>query len=163
MYNLLWNWYLKRSYFLRKSAQDSDWFYLLRLGVCFGEIALLGSGNMNRRTANVRAHGFTTLYVLFKVALLVNRYIPKLGIGQIGVTERKIGLGTGKSLSEALTFALTNPQYDHGLFIELQVQYMKIPSSNLGRTCCVQKLFWMSKKILYHNMFWARNFHVLNL
>ena len=25
--------------------------------------------------------------------------------------------------------------------IELQVQYMKIPSSNLGRTCCVQKLF----------------------
>lgn len=36
------------------------------LGVCFGEIALLGSGNMNRRTANVRAHGFTTLYVLFK-------------------------------------------------------------------------------------------------
>ena len=35
---------------------------------------------------------------------------------------------TGKSLSEALIFALTNPQYDDGLFIELQVQYMKIPS-----------------------------------
>lgn len=35
-------------------------------GVCFGEIALLGTGNMNRRTANVRAHGFTSLYVLFK-------------------------------------------------------------------------------------------------
>jgi hypothetical protein len=49
--------------------------------------------------------------------------------------------GTGKSLSEALIFALTNPQYDERLFIELQVQYMKIPSSNLGRTCCVQKLF----------------------
>ena len=41
-------------------------------------------------------------------------------------------VGTGKSLSEALIFASTNPQYD--------VQYMKIPSSNLGRTCCVQKL-----------------------
>ena len=40
------------------------------LGVCFGEIALLGSGNMNRRTANVRAHGFTTLYVLFKEDLV---------------------------------------------------------------------------------------------
>ena len=38
-------------------------------------------------------------------------------------------------------FASTNPQYDERLFIELQVQYMKIPSSNLGRPCCVQKLF----------------------
>ena len=39
------------------------------------------------------------------------------------------GLCTGKSLSEALIFALTNPQYDDSLFIELQVQYMKSPSS----------------------------------
>ena len=37
--------------------------------------------------------------------------------------------GTGKSLSEALIFASTNPQYDDRLFIELQVHYMKIPSS----------------------------------
>ena len=29
---------------------------------------------------------------------------------------------TGKSLSEALMFAITNPQYDDILFIELQVQ-----------------------------------------
>ena len=49
-------------------------------------------------------------------------------------------ISTGKSLSEALIFASTNPQYDDRLFIELQVQYMKIPSSSLGRTCCVQKL-----------------------
>ena len=41
---------------------------------------------------------------------------------------------TGKSLSEPLIFASTDPQYDDRLFIELQVQYMKIPSS---RTCCV--------------------------
>ena len=40
--------------------------WILFSGICFGEIALLGTGNMNRRTANVRAHGFTTLYVLFK-------------------------------------------------------------------------------------------------
>ena len=37
--------------------------------------------------------------------------------------------------SEALIFASTNPQYDDRLFIELQVHYIKIPSSNLGRTC----------------------------
>ena len=46
---------------------------------------------------------------------------------------------TGKSLSEALIFALTNPQCDNRLFIELPVKYMKIPSSehgeNLMRTC----------------------------
>ena len=36
---------------------------------------------------------------------------------------------TGKSLSEALIFTSTNPQYDDRLFIELRVQYMKIASS----------------------------------
>ena len=36
---------------------------------------------------------------------------------------------TGKSLSEALIFASNNPQYDKRLFIELQVLYMKIQSS----------------------------------
>ena len=60
---------------------------------------------------------------------------------------------TGKSLSEALIFASTNPQYDDRLFIELQVQYMKIPCSNLGRTCCVQILFLIFRTIFVHNMF----------
>ena len=36
---------------------------------------------------------------------------------------------TGKSFSKALFLASTNPQYDKRLFIELQVQYMKIASS----------------------------------
>jgi hypothetical protein len=36
---------------------------------------------------------------------------------------------TGKSFSESLILASTNPQYDDRLFIELQVQYMKIASS----------------------------------
>jgi hypothetical protein len=62
-------------------------------------------------------------------------------------------LVTGKSLSEALIFASTNPQYDNRLFIELQVQYMKIASSNLGRTCCVQKLFLTFRTIFVPNMF----------
>ena len=34
----------------------------------------------------------------------------------------------GKFLLEALIFALTDPQYDDRLFVESQVQYMKIPS-----------------------------------
>ena len=62
-------------------------------------------------------------------------------------------LPTGKSLSEALIFASTNPQYDNRLFIDFQVQYIKIPSSNLGRTCCVQKLFQTFRTIFVHNMF----------
>ena len=41
-------------------------------------------------------------------------------------------ISTGKSLSEALNFASTNPQYDDELFIELQVQCVKIPSSEHG-------------------------------
>ena len=60
---------------------------------------------------------------------------------------------TGKSFSEAIIFASTNPQYDNRLFIELLVQYMKIASSNLGRTCCVQKLFLTFRTIFVHNMF----------
>ena len=36
---------------------------------------------------------------------------------------------TGKSLSEALIFESTKPQYDDRLFIELSIQYMKIASS----------------------------------
>ena len=35
-------------------------------------------------------------------------------------------------MSEALIFASTNAQYDDRLFIELQLQYMKIPSSEHG-------------------------------
>ena len=57
---------------------------------------------------------------------------------------------TGRSLSEALISASTNPQYDHRLFIESQVQYMKIPSSEHGRTCCVQKLFLTFRTIYVH-------------
>ena len=52
---------------------------------------------------------------------------------------------TGKSLSEALTFASTNPQYDDRLFIFYEVSIgMKIASSVLR--ICVHKLFWMSKQ-----------------
>ena len=39
---------------------------------------------------------------------------------------------TAKSLSEALIFASSNPQYDDILFTELQVRYVKKPSSEHG-------------------------------
>ena len=71
----------------------------------------------------------------------------------LGLNIFAVDTCTGKSLSEALIFASTNPQYDDRLFIELQVQYMKIRSSNLGRTCCVQKLFFTFRAIYVHNMF----------
>ena len=45
-----------------------------------------------------------------------------------------INIRTGKSLSEALIFASTNPQYDR-LFFALQVQYMKF------RTIYVYNMF----------------------
>ena len=44
----------------------------------------------------------------------------------------KTFLVTGKSFSEALILASTNPQCDKRLFIELHVQYMKIASSEHG-------------------------------
>ena len=42
---------------------------------------------------------------------------------------RQNSKSTGKSLLEALILASTNPQYEKRLFIDLQVQYMKITSS----------------------------------
>ena len=60
---------------------------------------------------------------------------------------------TDKSLSEALIFASTNTQYDDRLFIELRVQYMKIPSSeHVVYTNCF--VFVLTLRTIYvHNMF----------
>ena len=70
-----------------------------------------------------------------------------------GQFYRLWNLSTGKWLSEALIFALIYPQYDNRLFFESPVQYMKMLSSNLGRTCCVQKLFLTFRTIYVHNVF----------
>ena len=55
---------------------------------------------------------------------------------------------TGKSLSEALILASTNPQYGKRLLIKLRVQYIKTTSSNMYvvfvltfRTIYVHKMF----------------------
>ena len=70
----------------------------------------------------------------------------------VTMSSNPIWICTGKSLSEALIFASTNPQYGDRLFIKFQVQHMKIPSSNLRRTFCVQKLFLTFRTIFVHNM-----------
>ena len=44
---------------------------------------------------------------------------------QISFSE-SFAKSTGKYFSEAPILASTNPQYDKRLFIELQIQYMKI-------------------------------------
>ena len=64
-------------------------------------------------------------------------------------------LDTGKSFSEVLIFASTNPQYDDRLFVELQVQYMKIASSEHAQTVlCTQIVFVLTFRTIYvSNMF----------
>ena len=53
----------------------------------------------------------------------------KFSSGARRLDDEEEGESTGKSLSEALTFALTNPQYDDRLFIDLSVEYINISSS----------------------------------
>ena len=48
---------------------------------------------------------------------------------------------TGKSFAEVLTLASTNTKYDKRLSIELQVQYMKIPSSASDKDLPVFKVY----------------------
>ena len=60
---------------------------------------------------------------------------------------------TGRSLSEALLLASINPQYDDKLFIELQVQYMKIPSSeHVENMLCTQIGFCFD---IQNNLLWV--------
>ena len=65
---------------------------------------------------------------------------------------------TGKSFSESLILASTNnPQYDKRLFIELQVQYMKITSSE-------HVVFVLRFRTIYvDSMFSTCFLHVLSL
>ena len=61
---------------------------------------------------------------------------------------------TGKSFSEALLLATTNPQYDKSLFIDLPVQYMKTTSSEHVVYINCFFVFVLTFKIIHvHNMF----------
>ena len=75
---------------------------------------------------------------------LISYYISAL---QFAVVEYIFS--TGKSLSEALIFASTNPQYEDRFFIKLQVQYMKILSSE---RVVYRKLFFTFRTISVPNL-----------
>ena len=48
-------------------------------------------------------------------------------------------------------------QLTHNMMTDSSLNYKfnkwKFQAQNMGRTCCVQKLFWMPKTIAVHNMF----------
>ena len=54
---------------------------------------------------------------------------PSIEIDPSTIIQIDDRIYTGKSLSEALILASTNPQYDKKLFIDLPVQFMKTTSS----------------------------------
>ena len=66
----------------------------------------------------------------------------------------------GKPFSEALIFASANLQYDDNLFIELQVQYIKIPSSEHGENMlCTEIVFDIQNNFCIQHvllMFWKK-------
>ena len=61
--------------------------------------------------------------------------------------------GTGKSLSEALVFASTNPQYDDRLFIVHENCKIRIPTEHGVYTNCCFCFVLTFRTILVHNMF----------
>ena len=90
---------------------------------------------------------FCTAHNLKNISLGVRS--PSFMAKHYEITEFiSLAICTGKSFSEALILASTNPQYDKRLFIELQVHVStwKLHAQNALRTCCVHKLFWMSKQ-----------------
>ena len=46
--------------------------------------------------------------------------------------------------------------------LNYELNAWKFQAQNMGRTCCVQKLFFTFRTIYVHNMFGACSFHVLN-
>ena len=56
-------------------------------------------------------------------------------------------------MSEAFVFATPNPKYKNRLFIDVPVQYMKIPSSEHGENMLCTEIVLTFKTIFVHNMF----------
>ena len=85
--------------------------------------------------------------------------LDDIGDNELFKSSLEPAADTGKSFSEALILASTNPYNMTRLFIELQVKYMKIASSeHVSYIKCSE---CQNKKCIFvHNMFC--NVHVLN-
>ena len=96
------------------------------------------------------AHTHTIISCTFQLVLLTKRHPWDFDwmcvISSITQLEEQTIL-VKKSLSEVLIFASTNPQYDNKLFNTWQFQ-----AQNMGRTCCVQKLFLTFRTISVCNL-----------
>ena len=74
--------------------------------------------------------GLTCLKYSFFRTVFPLKYTPRDFLkGCVCVHYLKTCESTGKSLSEALILAATNPQYTKRLLVELRVQYMKTTCS----------------------------------
>ena len=68
--------------------------------------------------------------------------------------QASVLLSVGRSMSEALILAATNPQYDKRLFMDLPVQYMKTTSlEHVVYTNCFFVFVLTFRTIYVHNMF----------
>ena len=64
-------------------------------------------------------------------------------------TEQILTLHTGKSMSEVLIFASTNPQYDNRFSIKLPNSKLRTLSEHVLYTLFVLFLFWHSQQFVY--------------
>ena len=106
----------------------------------------------------------TNLIPLWK--WLANERFPKRTQSQWATKSQHMQISwslTGKSFSEALILASTNPQYGKRLFIELRVQYIKTTSSE-HVVYTNWFLFWHSEQFMYTTsselaifMYWTCN------
>jgi hypothetical protein len=67
--------------------------------------------------------------------------------------DKILVIDIGKSLSEVLIFASTNPQYDNRLFIVQENCKLRIPAEHVVYTNCCFCFVLTLRIILVHNMF----------
>ena len=88
-------------------------------------------------------------FILNAYLILLWRYVFPPCVKRTSVFSSNFSMpGTGKSWSEALIFASTNPQYDDRLFIELQFNTWKFQAQTWGEHVVYRNCFWHSEQVL---------------